>query len=296
MKIGVDGGGTKTEIILIDDRGDIVARRTTGGCNPNSAGPENARIILEEALGTLAAHFPVSHTLLCMAGSPAFWRETVESLNAGGLFGSVSTLDDSRPVLELATHGRPGLVLHAGTGSFVAAQAPDGSLHYAGGTGWRFGDPGSGYDIGRRAISKALLELQGWQLPTSLSTVVRDHTGLTHAAAITRHFYQHAEPNKQIAALAPALLRLAAEGDHAAHQIVAESITALLQLSEDVMTKLFPGWHRDTLRAGVSGPILTHAAVRPLLASRSSLHLRPIEEAPIEGVRRLLLRQPLTPP
>ena len=59
------------------------------------------------------------------------------------------------------------------------------------------------------------------------------------------------------------------------------------------MTKLFPGWHRDTLRAGVSGPILTHAAVRPLLASRSSLNLRPIEEAPIEGVRRLLLRQPL---
>jgi len=291
MKIGVDGGGTKTELILIDDRGDVVARRITGGCNPNVAGPENARITLEEALATLAAHFPVSHTLLCMAGTPAFWRETAESFNAGGLFGEVSILDDSRPVLELATSGRPGLVLHAGTGSFVAAQAPDGSIHYAGGTGWRFGDPGSGYDLGRRAISKALLELQGWQLPTSLSTLVRDHTGLIQAAAITRHYYQHAESNKQIAALAPSLLRLAEEGDHAAHQIVSESITALLQLAEDVITKLFPGWHRDTLRAGVSGPILTHAAVRPLLATRSSLNLRPVDEAPVEGVRRLLLRR-----
>jgi N-acetylglucosamine kinase-like BadF-type ATPase len=226
-----------------------------------------------------------------MAGAPSFWRDTAESLTSGGLFGEVTVLDDSRPVLELATGGAPGLVLHAGTGSFVAAQAPDGSLHYAGGTGWRFGDPGSGYDLGRRAISKALLELQGWQLPTSLSTLVRDHTGLVHSAAITRHFYQHAEPNKQIAALAPALLRLAAEGDHAAHHIVLESITALLQLSEDVMTKLFPGWHRDHLRAGVSGPILTHAAVRPLLAKRSSLTLRSIDDAPIEGVRRLLLRR-----
>ncbi|HSI09790.1 MAG: N-acetylglucosamine kinase [Rariglobus sp.] len=291
MKIGVDGGGTKTELILVDDRGDIIARRIAGGCNPNVAGPEDARIILEEALGTLAAHFPVSHTLLCMAGAPSFWRDTAESLTSGGLFGEVSVLDDSRPVLELATGGSPGLVLHAGTGSFVAAQAPDGSLHYAGGTGWRFGDPGSGYDLGRRAISKALLELQGWQLPTSLSTLVRDHTGLIHSAAITRHFYQHAEPNKQISALAPALLRLAAEGDHAAHHIVVESITALLQLSEDVITKLFPGWHRDHLRAGVSGPILTHAAVRPLLAKRSSLTLRPIEDSPIEGVRRLLLRR-----
>lgn len=293
MKIGVDGGGTKTDLILIDDRGDIVARRVTDGCNPNSAGPEAARITLEEALATLAAHHPVSHTLLCMAGAPAFWQETADSLNAGGLFGAVTTLDDSRPVLELATQGRPGLVLHGGTGSFVAAQAPDGTFHYAGGTGWRFGDPGSGYDLGRRAIGKALLELQGWQLPTSLSTLVRDHTGLFHPALITRHFYQHAEPNRQIASLAPGLLRLAAEGDHAAHQIVVESITALLQLAELVTTKLFAGWHLDTLRAGVSGPILTHAAVRPILATRSSLNLRPLEDAPIEGVRRLLLRLPL---
>lgn len=291
MKIGVDGGGTKTDLILIDDRGDIIARRVTGGCNPNTHGPDAARITLEEAMATLAAHFPVSHTLLCMAGAPGFWRETAELLTAGQLFGEVTALDDSRPVLELATHGRPGLVLHAGTGSFVAAHAPDGALHYAGGTGWRFGDPGSGYDLGRRAISKALLELQGWQLSTSLSTLLRDHTGLIHAPAITRHFYQHEEPNKQIAALAPALLRLAAEGDHAAHQIVAESITDLLKLAEDVITKLFPGWHLDTLRAAVSGPILTHPAVRPLLATRSSLNLRPIEEPPIEGVRRLLLRQ-----
>ena len=292
MKIGVDGGGTKTELILIDDCGDVIARRIAGGCNPSITGPEGARIMLEEAMGTLAAHFPVSHTLLCMAGAPAFWRETAELLTAGQLFGDVIALDDSRPVLELATHGHPGLVLHAGTGSFVAAHAPDGLLHYAGGTGWRFGDPGSGYDLGRRAISKALLELQGWQLPTSLSTLVRDHTGLLHASTITRHFYQHDEPNRQIAALAPGLLRLAAEGDHAAHQIVAESITDLLKLSEDVITKLFPGWHRDTLRAGVSGPILTHAAVRPLLATRSSLNLRPVDDAPVEGVRRLLLRLP----
>jgi glucosamine kinase len=292
MKIGVDGGGTKTELILIDDRGDIVDRRLTSGCNPSIAGPEAARITLEEALGTLAAHHPVSHTLLCMAGAPAFWRETAEALTDGDLFGKVSSVDDSRPVLELATGGRPGLVIHAGTGSFVAAQAPDGTLHYAGGTGWRFGDPGSGYDLGRRAISKALLELQGWQLPTSLSTLLRDHTGLVNAPAITRHFYQHADPNKQIAALCPAVLRLAEEGDHAAHQVVAESITALLQLAEDVIAKLFPGWHRDTLRAGVSGPILTHAAVRPILNTRSSLNLRPVDDQPIEGVRRLLTRMP----
>jgi glucosamine kinase len=290
MKIGVDGGGTKTEFILLDDSGAIVERHLTGGCNPSIHGPETARQLLAENLSHIAGHHVVSHTLLCMSGAPAFWRETSATLTTVDRFGQITSLDDSRPVLELATGGKPGLVLHAGTGSFIAAQAPNGSLHYAGGTGWRFGDPGSGYDLGRRTISKALLELQGWQLTTRLSTLLRDHTGLLDAAEITRFFYQQAEPNKQIAALAPALLRLAAEGDHAAHQIVAESVTALLQIAEDVIEKLFPGWHRDLIQAGVSGPILTHAAVRPLLGKRSSLQLRAIAEPPIEGVRRLLQR------
>ena len=67
-------------------------------------------------------------------------------------------------------------------------------------------------------------------------------------------------------------------------------MTALLQLAEDVVAKKFAGWNRDTLRAGVSGPVLTHPAVRPILAKRSSLRLRPVEGQPIEGVRRLLAR------
>ncbi len=295
MKIGVDGGGTKTELILVDDAGLIVVRHLAPGCNPSVAGTEAAREALDIALRTLVVVQPpgtVTHTLLCMAGTPAFWRETAELLTELGDYGHVTALDDSRPVLALATDGKPGLVLHGGTGSFIAAQAPDGAFHYAGGTGWRFGDPGSGYDLGRRTISRALLELQGWQLPTCLSVLVRDHTGLTKAPDITRFFYQHPEPNRQIAGLAPALLRLAAEGDSTAQLVVTESCTELLKLAEAVTTKLFAGWNLDNVRAAVSGPILCHPATQKILATRSSLTLRPLTEPPIEGVRRLLFNLP----
>ena len=37
-KIGVDGGGTKTECILVDPQGEIVARRLAPGSNPNVVG------------------------------------------------------------------------------------------------------------------------------------------------------------------------------------------------------------------------------------------------------------------
>jgi len=295
MKIGVDGGGTKTELILVGDDGEILARQLATGCNPSVVGAEAAREVLDIALRTLVVVQPigaVTHTLLCMAGSPEFWRETAADLSTAGAYGLVSALDDSRPVLALATDGQPGLVLHGGTGSFIAAQAPDGTFHYAGGTGWRFGDPGSGYDLGRRTIGRALLELQGWQLTTSLSTLVRDHTGLTSANDITRFFYRHAEPNRQIATLAPSLLRLASEGDPSAQLVVTESCTDLLKLAEAVTAKLFAGWNFDNLRAAVSGPILCHPAVQKALATRSSLTLRSLTEPPIEGVRRLLLELP----
>jgi N-acetylglucosamine kinase-like BadF-type ATPase len=296
-KIGVDGGGTKTECILIDDTGTILARHLAPGCNPSVAGAEQARLIITDALCSVVAQSKIANreanistTHIYSAGNRAWWRETAATLTG---FGQVVTADDSHPVLELATNGQPGLVLHAGTGSFVAARGPDGVIHYAGGIGWRFGDPGSGYDLGRRAIGRALLELQGWAPASRLGPTVRDQTQLgesADAAAVTRFFYLHADPNRQVAALAPAVLRLASEGDHTAQQLIGESIGELLTLATRVATKLFPHVPLDTLPAGLSGPILNHAVVVQSIGARAPFALTPITEPPIEGVRRLLMR------
>jgi len=295
-KIGVDGGATKTECILVAGSGEVVARHVAPGCNPSVIGPEQARLVVTDALCQLIATFDpravsagghIETTLLCMAGSRSFWQEFGAKLTD---FGRVVIADDALPVLELATDGGPGLVLHGGTGSFVAARAPDGAVHYAGGLGWRFGDPGSGYEIGRRAIARALLELQGWAPPSRLAATVRDQTRLADAGAITRHFYHGTEPNRQIAALAPAVLRLAEEGDHTAHQLVLDACAPLLDLAQQVTSRLFPETPFDTIRAGLSGPILTHPTVVAALTPRSPLPLRPIVAAPIDGVRRLLAR------
>ncbi len=320
MKIGVDGGGTKTELILVDERGEIVARHLAPGCNPNIAGPDRAREILLAALHALltepshptssftphSSPFTLHSVLLCMAGAPEFWQETAALLNAAS--GSASglqlpnlnvplpplaavALDDSAPVLELATAGHPGLALHGGTGSFVAARDPYGKIHYAGGLGWRFGDEGGGYEIGRLAIARGLLELQGWSPGTSLAQLLQKHTGLPRdSRAITRWFYQHAEPNRQIVALAPAVLDLAEHGDEYAQLVVRDACLPLLTLAERVAAKLFPVTALAHLPAGLSGPILTHPFVQTLFRARTILPLAPIVEPPIEGVRRLLLR------
>lgn len=296
LSIGVDGGGTKTELILVDAAGTVVAGHIGPGCNPSQVGPEQARTLLTGALQALRAKHPagtVERTLICVAGSPIFWQEFAASLSG---FGRVATTDDSRPVLELATDGQPGLVLHAGTGSFVAARAPDGTIHYAGGLGWRFGDPGSGFDLGRRGLGLALLELQAHGARAALSPLAAAlcaHTGLTAYAANSRFFYSDPAANASIAAFAPRILELAAADCGPAQQVVADSITDLARQADTVIHRLFPGTTAK-LPCGVSGRILNSPpavfALRSLAGKLNwPVELRFIDTAPIEGVRRLLL-------
>jgi N-acetylglucosamine kinase-like BadF-type ATPase len=290
-KIGVDGGGTKTECILVDPAGAVAARHTGPGCSPSLVGAARAREIASEVLEAVRAGHPaaeISSTLLCMAGSRSFWKDFGSGL---ANFGRLSTVDDSVPVLELATRGAPGLVLHAGTGSFIAARTPDGRVHYAGGIGWRFGDEGSGYDLGRRAIGRALLELQGWAPPSGLGPLVRERTGHSTAAAVAGYFYGDPATNNGVAGLAPDVLRLATGGDPAAAEAVSASVWQLLALAVSVTNQLFPGERPESFRAGVSGHILNHAFAYQALSSRAPFPLSRITEAPIEGVRLLLARE-----
>jgi glucosamine kinase len=294
LRIGIDGGGTKTECVLVDETGSVVEIHVGAASNPSVVGAEQAKSIVTAALNSLraqaAAHTgnsenPVSDTLLCMAGSRSFWQEFSGELKG---FGRVSAVDDSLPVLELATHGRPGIVLHSGTGSFVVARSSDGSVNYAGGLGWRLGDPGSGHDIGRRAAARAVLDLQGWAPSSRLAALLREKTGLPDAAGITRFFHHDPSSGKLLAALAADVLRLADEDDQVAKQIVIQSTSELLDIAVRVAEELFTSTLLDTIPAGISGPILVHPIVRKALAARSPLQLLPVEGTPIEGVRRML--------
>jgi glucosamine kinase len=291
FRIGLDGGATKTAGILVDGAGRVVAQLLAPGCNPSVVGAEEAGRIAADLLDQLRARAagPVGDTLLCMAGAAGFWEEFAAGRRECG---RITATSDAAPILELAAPDGPGLALHAGTGSFVAARTADdlARVHYAGGLGWRFGDEGSGYDIGRRAVARALLELQGWAPRSPLSALVRERTGLADASAITRHYYDDAAPNVRIAALAPEVLRQAGAGDAVALALVLDSADGLLQLAAQMAAALFPGIPPATLSAGLSGPILTHPAILPQLAARSPLTLRPVEGSPIEGVRRLLVR------
>ena len=100
--------------------------------------------------------------------------------------------------------------------------------------------------------------------------------------------------NNGVAALAPDVLRLAAGGDAAAGEAVSDSVLQLLALAVSVTRKAVPGKRPDTFRAGVSGHILNHPFAFQALSSKAPFPLSRVTEPPIEGVRLLLARDPVS--
>lgn len=288
-KIGVDGGGSKTELILMDSGGEIVAHHLTAGCNPSQLGPENARAVLVAALRTLRGDKAIAATQIYAAGSPTTWKEIGATIEG---FGAVTTGDDSLPVLALATGGAPGLVLHSGTGSFIAARGLDGRVHFFGGLGWKLGDPGSGFDLGRRGIARGLLELQGARAPSALGAALQSHFELGDATAIVRSVYSVPDVTGKIASFAPVVLDLARENLPAAREILEVSFADLLAEARAVVQTLFAA---TRVPCGLSGKLLNTPISRQVIgalpaAQHLAVDFLPITADPIEGVRRLLAK------
>lgn len=158
--LGFDGGGTKTECVLIDETGAILARSRSGASNAVNLGANAAAAALaeagKEALRS-AAKSPcdVAYILagISGAGEPAARAEIQANLKP--VFPKATIVVASDLILSLAATGEiPSLVVIAGTGSAVLGRTSPLELARAGGFGPIIGDAGSANDIGRKTVAR----------------------------------------------------------------------------------------------------------------------------------------------
>ena len=157
--LGFDGGGTKTECLLLDVRGNLAGRGLTGPSNPNRIGFETALQNLREAAdqaltaaGTDAQQVRGVCAGLAGAGSPRVVKRVMTFLVGVFPQAVVHVTTDARVTLAAAAGDGPGVILIAGTGSVCLGRDAAGEVARAGGMGPWIGDEGSAFDIGRRAV------------------------------------------------------------------------------------------------------------------------------------------------
>jgi N-acetylglucosamine kinase len=158
--LGFDGGGTKTECVLMDETGAIVARSRSGASNAVNVGPQASAAALAAA-GTEAlrsASQSPSGVVYVVAGISGAGEPSARSeiqLNLQSCFPNATIVITSDLVLSLAaTREIPSLVVIAGTGSAVLGRTSPLKLARAGGFGPIIGDAGSANDIGRKTVAR----------------------------------------------------------------------------------------------------------------------------------------------
>lgn len=158
--LGFDGGGTKTECVLMDETGAILARSRSGASNAVNLGANAAAAALaeagKEALRS-AAKSPCDVAYIFAgisgAGEPAARAEIQANLKP--VFPKATIVVASDLILSLAATGEiPSLVVIAGTGSAVLGRTSPLELARAGGFGPIIGDAGSANDIGRKTVAR----------------------------------------------------------------------------------------------------------------------------------------------
>ena len=158
--LGLDGGGTKTDCVLLDASGVVVGEGHGGPSNPLRSGYDVAFSSLREAAAQalVAANIELAAvTGVCAGIAGAGRRKVVRRFMVflaqefPTAMGQVVT--DYEIALEAAVGTKPGVVLIAGTGSVAFGRNAAGETARAGGYGPWIGDEGSAFEIGRRAVS-----------------------------------------------------------------------------------------------------------------------------------------------
>ena len=155
--LGFDGGGTKTDCVVVNEAGAIVARGQGPASNPTRIGFPAATAALRQAADSAihATRIPLEVAAVCAGLAGTGLAENRERMEHFFREQFPNALVDVRMDLELPLFAMPhgaAIVLVAGTGSAAIGRDAAGVIKREGGFGPATSDEGSAFDIGREAI------------------------------------------------------------------------------------------------------------------------------------------------
>lgn len=244
--LGVDGGGSKTAFLLIDESGGVLASHTEGPAYHPEIGLQAMRVMLARGiLATLErAALSPSHLGFAFLGLPAYGEDSRLQAALDSAASPPLPLDryrcgnDAVCAWAGALACQDGINLVAGTGSIAYGEF-DGRSARAGGWGELFSDEGSSYWIAREGLNLFSRMSDGRTVRGPLYQILRSHFRLQLDLDLCGAIYdQNQIQRSQLAALAPLVAEAAAGGDAQASALFARAADELVMLVDAVRGQL----------------------------------------------------------
>jgi N-acetylglucosamine kinase-like BadF-type ATPase len=277
--LGVDGGGTKTAFVLVDDSGVILARAEQPSAYYHEYGREQVAEVLAAGTAAVCGDAGIGPDGIAFAyfALPGY----------GEISRDVAFLDEA-PAAVLrhrryqsgndmvagwagSLGGADGINVIGGTGSMTYGERK-GRSKRVGGWGELFGDEGSGHWIGLRALN-AFTRMSDGRTPRGpLHRLLRERASVaSDLDIIDVVFTRWRKARSEIAALAPLVVRAADEGDAVAERILAGAAAELADLVEATRANLGFG-AGETVPVSYSGGLFSVTRVRDGFAAALRVH------------------------
>ena len=273
---GIDGGGTKTECVVLDEYGKVLGVSSAGSSNIVRVGEARAFAALRTCLAaTLKETNQRRSSLVSLVaglagcGRPAVRRSAQRFLRKLLPEARCWVTTDLAIGLASVRASGPAIVIVAGTGSGALGRGRDGREVRLGGWGPWASDEGSAFDIGRRALA-AMARMQDGRERRSVLVNLAEHSfGVKAWSGLLQKIT--ASPLESLPKLFPLVVVAARRGDHHAHQLLLEAGTQLAALGRDIVRVL--NLEKEAFPVGLVGgvfgrsPLVAQTTRRVLLQS-----------------------------
>ena len=269
--LGIDAGGTKTVCLLADASGTVLASARGPGANLQAQGELEVEKVLHEVMEGALAGRPVTPAAICL-GIAGVDRPDDAAIMRGimrriGYKTPTLIVNDALVALTAGAGDSAGIVVICGTGSICYGRDAEGRAARSGGWGYVFGDEGSGYWLGRRALAAVARHADGRGPATSLTPRVLDHFGVTTVSDLVQEVHLRDPRRHRVASLGEAVQAAVEAGDPVARAIIAEGAEELVLAASSVAERL--GMRGDVFPLVLAGGIFRGVpALRALVLER----------------------------
>ncbi len=249
--LAIDGGGTKTDLVLANDQGRILAKVKTGQGNIHNDSPASITREFSRGIQQLYRKAKIARTrkLSALAVGLAGIDSTADAEVAKRIIvrackgilppaSKQAIVNDTIIGYWSGTDAKTGMCLIGGTGSNCYGRTASGKEAWAGGLGHILADEGGGYYQGMRALQAAAKSYDGRGPKTMLEKMIVKHYGVSSIRDLMRIVYQPAYGKTQIGELGYLVEEAAIKGDKVALQIANDSADELARLAVTVGKKL----------------------------------------------------------
>lgn len=244
--VGIDGGGTKTKACLMDEHGNILGIGNSGPSSIDTVSlevsVENIRLAISESFGRneykLDGLYAGLGGIVTKQDGIKVSAE-LEKLNFFQKGAPILSENDTRTALAGGLATKEGIAIIIGTGSVAFGRNEQGDEWLSGGFGYKEGDAGSSYDLGRQCLKYLARAVDGRIEITPFITALNDALKIEmDRSKLFDKINELWHDRTTTAGLAPFVTTYANKGDIHALEIVEKATSELSKLIEAIYRKV----------------------------------------------------------